>query len=169
MATGTYLGGYGTPGFGALEQTTEKAVLFSDPSKWLFGDAIYDGAIRDAGNSPTTLIRAGLIVGKDSTSGLLSEWDADASDGTQNIAGILCEEIRAQDFNANNADRYFRTLWRGPLQASQLLIQGTAFTSHIDEHLARRFLVANGCIFDDDPFGYEAGVAPRVARVTGTT
>lgn len=166
------LGGFGVPGHGAVVETSDREILWGgDSAKGLVlrKSAIISGAARDAGNSPTTVLRRGLLLGKVDATGEMEEWDADASDGTQNIAGILNAELRAQDFDANNADRAYGMLIRAPLLASQLLIQGTALTSHVDEFLARRQLVAAGCILDDDPFGYLAGQGGRVARVTGTT
>lgn len=166
------LGGFGVPGHGALVETSDREILWGgDHAKGLVlrKSAIISGAARDAGNSPTTVLRRGLLLGKVDATGEMEEWDADASDGTQNIAGILNVELRATDFDANNADRAFGVVIRAPLLANQLLIQGTALTSHIDEFLARRQLVAAGCILDDDPFGYLAGQGSRVARVTGTT
>jgi hypothetical protein len=105
------------------------------------------------------------------TSGLeYEEWDADAADGTQDIAGILDTEMRAQDYDATNADRAFRLLVaRAPIKATALYIQGSAFVGHVDEFLARRQLVAAGFVFDDDPYGYLAGRGERVSHETATT
>jgi hypothetical protein len=167
------MGGWGVPGVGADRSVTESVILWgADQARngVLWQSAVISGAARDAGNSPTTVLRPGLILGKVTTTGELEEWDADATDGTENIWGVLDTEIRAQDFDATDADRVFRVIvGRAPLKAGSLLVQGTAMTSAADEFLARRQLVAAGCVFDDDPFGYEAGINPRVARVTGQT
>ncbi len=156
----TFLGGPSAPGFGSLEQTTEKEILWVDDrakGQALFGSAIISGAARDAGNSPTTVLRPGLLLGQLTSGSELEEWDADASDGSEKIYGILAEELRMQDFNANNADRAWRVLLRGPVRVNELLIQGTAFTTHVDEFLARRMMWSAGFVFDDDPMGWKAG------------
>ena len=168
----TRLGGWGVPGTGALDITTEYEILWGgDRAKGLVLEqsAVYSGAARDAGNTPTTVLRAGLIMGKVTSSGELEEWDADASDGTQDIWGVLPYELRAQDFEANNADRVAPVIVRAPLKAAGLLIQGSALVGHADEFLARKVLHDAGYILDDDPQGFKAGYGNRVAVVTGTT
>jgi len=166
------LGGWSSPGSGTLEQTTEYEIFWGgDRGKGMVLEqsAAYSGAMRDAGNTPTTVIRGGLLFGKVTASGELEEWDADATDGTQELFGVLPIELRAQDFDANNVDRNAPVVVRAPLKASELLIQGSAFVGHVDEFLARRMLQAAGSILDDDPGGYLGGAGSRFALVTGTT
>lgn len=172
MATGTYPGGFGTPGMGALVETSEREIFWGgDDSQGarLYRSANIDGAARDAGNSPTTVLRPGLLLGKVTSTGFLKEWNPDASDGTQYIAGTLRHELKATDFDANNADRWATVVLRAPLITSRLLIEGTALTSSVDEYLARRQLDALGCVLDDDPAGYQAGKGDRYETVTGTS
>lgn len=158
-----------TPGFGAASYTTEREILWGRDDQHLpvlFRNSIISGATRDAGNTPTTLLRRGLILGKVDATGELEEWDADAADGTQNIAAVLNCEMRAQDFDANNTDRAFATLLRGPVIAAQMLIEGVALVGHANEYLARQQMVAMGFIFDDDPQNFKAGFSPRVSYET---
>lgn len=166
-------GGWGGGGVGSERSTIESEIMWgADQARngALWKSAIFSGTMRDDANTPTTHLRPGLIVGKLDSGGEHEEWDADVATGTQNIAGILDAELRATDFDANNADRHFRLLVaRAPVKARKLLIQGDAFIGHVDEYLARRQLVAAGFIFDDDPFGYKAGLGNRVERVTGTS
>ena len=167
------MGGWGTPGIGSERTITESELLWGadqarNAALWLSG--VVSGAARDAGNTPTTVLRPGLLLAKLDTGGEYEEWDADASDGTQDIYGVLDTELRAQDFDATDQDRVFRILTaRAPLKARKLLIQGSAFIGHVDEYLARRQLHAAGFVLDDDPFSYKAGAGNRIARVTGTT
>lgn len=165
------MGGWGTPGVGADRSVSESVILWgADQARngVLWQSAVISGAARDAGNTPTTVLRPGLILGKVTATGELEEWDADASDGTENIWGVLDTELRAQDFDATDADRMFRVIvGRAPLKASSLLVQGTALTSATDEYLARRQLTAAGCVFDDDPLGYKSGLNKRYDTVTG--
>lgn len=167
------MGGWGTPGVGSERTVSESELLWGADqvrSACLWKSAVISGAIRDAGNTPTTVIRAGLIVGKLTSGGEYEEWDADASDGSQDIAGIIDTEMRAQDYDATNQDRVFRLLvGRAPIKATKMLIQGSALIGHADEYLARRQLHDAGFVFDDDPFSYKAGAGKRVAQVTGTT
>jgi len=166
------LGGWSSPGSGTLEQTTEYEIFWGgDRGKGMVLEqsAAYSGAMRDAGNTPTTTIRGGLLMGKLTSNDHLEEWDADATDGTQELFGVLPIELRAQDFDATNTNRNAPVVVRAKLKATALLIPGTAFTSHVDEFLARQLLQAGGSILDDDPQGYLAGAAQRVEQVTGTT
>src|SRR5574343_1588493 len=118
------MGGWGVPGVGADRSVTESVILWGAEharNGVLWQSAVLSGAARDAGNSPTTVLRPGLILGKVTSTGELEEWDADASDGTENIWGVLDTEIRAQDFDATDADRVFRVIvGRAPLKASSL-------------------------------------------------
>lgn len=167
------MGGFGVAGVGAERSVTESEILWgADQARnaALWKSAVISGTTRDDANSPTTILRPGLLLGKLTATGEYEEWDADVATGTQDIAGVLDTELRAQDYDATNADRMFRVLvGRAPLKARKLLIQGSAFVGHADEYLARRQLDAAGFVLDDDPFGYKAGRGSRVAQVTGTT
>ena len=169
MATSS--GGWGLPGVGADLTVAESEILWGgDQSRMalLYKSDLYSSAALDAGNTPTTVLRPGLIMGRVTSTGELEEWDADASDGTQDIAGILDVELRMTDYQGTAADRVMRNLVRGPVKARKLLIQGVAFVGHADEFLARRQLVAAGYTLDDDTFGFKAGQGDRYATVTGT-
>ena len=172
MTSTTFQGGWGVPGAGDAVETSEREIFWGGDwgkGQILTASASYSSTLADAGNTPTTDIRPGLLVGKITSSGELAAWDADNNDGTQNIWGVNFLDLRMIDFNATASDRVAPVCFRAPLKASQLLIQGTALTSHVDEYLARRQLHALGCILDDDPQGFLAGAGSRVAHVTGTT
>ena len=160
MVTGE--GGWGVPGSGAAVTTNEREILWGGASKDLsiWKGAKISGTTRDLGNTPTTVLRPGLVMGVLTSSSEYEDFDGDAVDGTQNVAGVLGNEMRATDFDAVNTDRVFRILVRGLVKASKLLIEGSAFDGHLHEYLARRQMVAVGFVFDDDPFGYKAGT-PR--------
>ncbi|MGH9931697.1 MAG: head decoration protein, partial [Pyrinomonadaceae bacterium] len=165
-------GGFAIPGQGSASMTTEREIIAQgfDSRQCVFKSIVVDGASRDAGNTPTTVLRPGLLLAKETSSGQYSEWDADASDGSQYLGAVLWKELRAQDFDATNIDRHFTAIvGKAVLQASRLLIQGTAFTSHADQYLARRQLFAGGFVLDDDPFSYLAGQGDRFETVTGTS
>lgn len=172
MASGGQ-GGWGVPGVGSTVSTSESELLWGSDharSSALWQSGIISSAAADAGNTPTTELRPGLIVGIVTSSGEYEEWDADASDGTQDIAGIVDVPIRTTDYDGTAQDRVFRILrGKAAIRASKLLIQGTALTSHVDEFLARRQLHAAGFVLDDDPLGYKAGASPRTQTVSANT
>lgn len=156
----TAFGGFAKPGQGAAVFDTPREIVSQgfDSSQFVFDSGIIVGTARDAGNSVTTVLRPGLLLGKVTSTGKYIQWDATATDGSQYFAGILWKELRATDFDANNTDRDFTILvGRGVLQASKLLVKGVALTSATDEYLARRMLRAADFVLDDDPLGYKAG------------
>jgi len=131
---------------------------------------VYSADIADAVNSPTTAIRAGLLVGMLTSSGELEEWDAEAQDGTQDLYGVVPQEFSTLDEYATAVDKIPPgPIVRAPLVASSLLIQGAAFVGHDDEFLARRNLQIMGCVLDDDPQGFKTGLINRTLSVAGTT
>jgi hypothetical protein len=164
------MGGWGVPGIGADRTVAESEILWgADQARngALWQSKVISGAARDAGNTPTTVLRPGLIMGIVTSTGEFEEWDADATDGTEHIAGILDCELRAQDYDATNQDRVFRMLvGRAPIKARKLLIQGAAFLANADEFLARRQLAMAQFVLDDDPFNYTSGLNQRLLRVT---
>jgi hypothetical protein len=168
----TRLGGFGVPGMGASDSISRRELLWGGDDSYhaaLWKGGVISGAARDAGNTPTSVLRAGLVLGQLTSGGEHAEFNYDLADGSQNVAGVLDHELRMTDFDANNADRVTRILVRGPVKASMLLIEGSAFVGHAAEYVARRQMHNSGFIFDDDPMGYLTGLVPRVEHVTGTT
>lgn len=166
-------GQWGTPGVGSEYTTYETELLWgADQARnaVLWKSIIISGTSRDAGNTPTTLLRPGLILGALDSNGKLEQYDPTAATGVQNFAAVLDTEMAAQDLQANNTDRVYRGLVaRAPIKARRLLIKGVAFIGHADEYIARRQMAAAGFIFDDDPQGYKAGMNTRFETVTGTS
>lgn len=164
------MGGWGVPGIGPEQQTYESELLWgADHARnaVLWKNAVFAGTTRDAGNTPTTHLRPGLLCGVVTADGKHKQWDPAATDGTQNLQAILDIELRAQDYNAINQDRVFRALVsRAPLKARRLLIAGVSLVGHADEYLARRQLAAAGHILDDDPCNYLSGLNRRTAAKT---
>lgn len=172
MTTGA--GGWGNPGVGSAIETSESELLWgADHARngVLWKSANISGATRDAANSPTTILRAGLLMASlDASPELWKEWDGSLTAGTQNLKGVLDTELRAQDFNATNTDRVYRLIVaRAPLRARKLLILGATLVGHAQEYLARRQLYASGHILDDDPQGWLAGQGARVSYETAAT
>lgn len=52
-----------------------------------------DSSARDSGATPTTKLRAGLVLGKITASGKYKEYDNAASDGSQTAVGILANDV----------------------------------------------------------------------------
>lgn len=117
-----------TPGVTAAYETQEKNIV------WDTGRGIVEamkaqgwisGAARDAGNTPTTLLRPGLLLGKITSSGLLKEWNPTGTDGSQVVYGILSLGMYMQDIAASNTNRVSGTIIvGGPVKAANILMPG---------------------------------------------
>jgi hypothetical protein len=155
-------GGWGVPGIGAERAVSELREIYWGGSAAqiaiLWQSAVISSTARDAGNSPTTILRPGLLLGRITASGEYAEWNHDATDGTQFIAGVLDTEMKITDYDATAQDRVYRVcVARAPLKSRKLLIEGVAFIAHANEYLARQQLAKGYFVLDDDPCGLYSG------------
>ena len=93
-------GQFGIPGSTtALTSYENQFIWGGDVTKVqvIMANVIVSGAARDAGATPTTVLRSGLIMGRISATGLLIECDPTATDGSQVPVGILNVELLAVD------------------------------------------------------------------------
>jgi hypothetical protein len=164
----TRLGSASLPGHGAAVFTSEREILFDGRNSEIQNSVISSAAV-DAGMTPTTTLRRGLLLGKITASNKFKQWDAAATDGSQIVAGVLPFEISTADYDGTAADRVTGTWNRGMFYASQLLIQGVALVGHTDEYLARRQLRALMSILDDDRFNLKAGQPRTVVKTADYT
>lgn len=159
---------YEIAGLAAVSESVETALFWGNFPFLQQEGMKFSSAIADAGASPTTAIRAGLLLGQLTTGGELEEWDADATDGSQDLIGVNAAEFSTLNVLATAVDKYPpQPIVRGAIRAASLLIQGTAFTSHADEFVARNRLHNMGIVLDDDPQGWLAGVNWREDVHTG--
>jgi hypothetical protein len=133
------------PGMSTLTQSTETQVLWGgSQAKVLYDtDNVVGSAAVDAGSSPTTVLRAGLILGRQTSDHLLYQWDPLATDGTEVPVGVLLNSISM--LNAAGAVENKDVGAQGvaiiaPVKAANLTILGTAFTSSAYEYIARQLL-----------------------------
>lgn len=153
----TRLGGFAQPGFGISNPTVEASVLAGYASingLSIVDSAVISGAARDSTNTTTTILRAGLVLGKITATGFLTNYDPAATDGSQVAVAILAVELRAQDFDATNATRVAPVYIGGFVQAAQC--RGLDVYSR--GHLSRQFL------FDDDLVGNVTAFPKVVAK-----
>lgn len=129
------------PGINAEIASEEKEVLFGDVV-WAYNDpmpAIVSSAQDDA-NTPVTTLRAGLIMGKITASGLWTDYDPAATDGSEVAQGVLRQEISTLN-NLNVAEQKQGViLIIGLLKATQLV--------GLDS--AARVQMSKNFVFDDD-------------------
>jgi len=138
---GTSLGGFGLPGMGSLKETYEADILWGgDDAKGhsLWKSGVVSSTARDDGNSPTTILRPGLILGKITSTGEYAQYANGASDGTETAVAILAEGLNMLDqFGGTGPDRVVRVLVDGPVKASRLFVEGVALVGHTDETATR--------------------------------
>ncbi len=162
----------GLPGTRAANFTTAREIFWSGDAsrmKIVRGSADFSDTIRDAGESPTTHIRPGLLLGRLTSDGTFVHWDPTATNGSQWLRGVNEHELTATEgFSATAAKSNGPYVIQAPLNAASLLVLGTALTSSAHQYLARRLLHSMGCILNDDPLGYLAGVAQRTITKTET-
>ena len=115
---------YGLPGLEAQVSTEDKTITWGrDELVIRRGEAI-DSTTTDAGNSPTTSLRHGLLLGKKTADGLLYPWDPTAADGTEYIYGVLAIDLNMALLGTAK-DRFAGpVLIAGPVKGTQLLIPG---------------------------------------------
>lgn len=122
----------------------------------------------DAGNTPTTMLRAGLILAKKTSDGKYYPATATATDGTQNAELILAESVNMLDANGTAQDRASAEVYSGGVFSGSSLPSGSGagcFTT-----LTRRQLEGTGKFqFDDDNLNAGKGIVQRAAyEVTKT-
>ena len=146
------------PGIDAIRENIEAAITWGpwEVNRAYVVPVIMDGSARDAGNTPTTLLRPGLMLGQvRSTAGTdplkWKEWSPAGTDGTQDFAGILLWDASMQMFSTDK-DRWFGyALVGGQVKAASVLYPGqsSAGLSGIAmEHYARGVMAAR-YLFDD--------------------
>ncbi len=81
------------PGMGqSLSNSPSEFRLSAHGEETDVGITIVASAV-DAGNTPTTTLRKGLVLGKITASGKYKEYDPSASDGSETAALILVDEV----------------------------------------------------------------------------
>lgn len=148
-----------TPGIQATLETEDTVIHWERAEHLLRTGVVISGAARDAGNSTTTILRAGLLLGRITASGKWKEWNPTGTDGSQMIQGILEKSLNMQRMGAN-ADRYLGNIYvAGPIKATSLIIPGAASAGisgaaleySVRAQMRPRFL------FDDDFVGNAFG------------
>lgn len=156
---------YGSlPGMYSGNETSEKVVWFGRQEHNSYGEqAVIGSTAVDAGNSPTTTLRAGLLLGRITATNKLVQFDPTATDGTQFWEAVLLRDISMLNAAGTAEDKYGHVLLRGGLKIADLLILGAAFSGHAGEHQARR--QANGRFWlDDDIDNAMQGTGLRTQR-----
>lgn len=136
---------------------TQSRVIYYGPQELQFVQpGILLSTITDAGNTPTSLLRAGLLLGRVTASGKETAWAPTATDGSQFISGILLWDIQNTVYGVAQTQFVGPIMRSGCVKASDLLIPGQSsygLSGQTYEFLARQQL-GRRFMIDDGPFAY---------------
>jgi hypothetical protein len=130
--------------------SSAEAALLGGPSKFSLEGAVkLVAASVDAGNTPTTTLRPGLILGVVTASGLYTPYNPDATDGSETPVCILNTGMSMLGAAGAVEIKEADVLFGGVIQVSSGAIGGItgqdgALTAHARKVLGRQF------IFDDE-------------------
>ncbi len=137
------------PGMTAVNETQEANILYGRTEWAWYETAQLISSAVDAGNTPTTLLRPGLALGRITSSKLLKAWDPAAVDGSQYLFGILTQQVNMLINGTATAKLTGKVLVRGGLKAANILIAGVALAGHASES-AFRNQAAKNFLLDDN-------------------
>ena len=160
---------YQLPGIEDTRQTAESEVGWGRYENQLIIPLLLNGAARDAGGSPTTVLRPGLLLGRVASTGKVKEWTPAATDGSELILGAMLYDQNMQVL-ATDKDRFAYVLAGGLVKAGALIVPG-ATARGIDgkaEELRIRFQLSQTGRFrlDDEMHGNPYGGWQRVVAKT---
>lgn len=148
------------PGIDAVRENVEAAITWGpwEYNRAFVVGAIIDGSAVDSGNTPTTVLRPGLMMGQVRSSAgtdplKWKQWDPTATDGTQDFGGILLWDASTQLLGSAR-DRWFGyILVGGLLKASSVLIPGqsSAGLSGVATEYYARSVLTGRYLLDDYP------------------
>ncbi len=130
------------PGFQTKQESEEKQVTWSGRAGQdliATKKVVIDSTAVDAGNSPTTTLRGGLVVAMKDSDGNIYAYDPDATDGTQIALGVLPKHQNML-VEGVAADRFSQILVHGMLRQNEL----TGLDARARAVLGGRF------VFDND-------------------
>jgi hypothetical protein len=147
------------PGPGAVSTTTERNALLGPITWYLLKGVVVKSTASDAGNTPTTELRHGLLMAKLDADGLYEHYQPNATTGAAVVQGFLFTPARTIDTDGTSVNRPNQIVIAGYAQASQLLL--------LDQQA--RAQMFGRFIFDDDLPGNSSGWRQVVAKVADYT
>lgn len=134
----------GMPGISSKVESLESQVWWGHENLQIRDPGpILGAAAVDAGATPTTALRGGLVLAKKTADGLWYEYDATQTDGREVAQGVLERGISTLGRDSVAAKKSWFVLIGGLLKASEL----KGLDALARQHLSARF------IFDDDVQG----------------
>ena len=141
---------FGLPGYQNIKETYEAELRWGS-GLGEFLDAKIAGSTRDTGNTPQTVLRQGLPVGKKTADGKLYAWDPQAEDGRELLFGFLVVDHKVTDADGDNRDLMTTVLVAGPVRGNKLLVPGNAaagsLTVEMKSQMKFRFILDTDITF----------------------
>lgn len=154
-----FFAGHAYPGPGVVEETAERNVVWG-PTDWTLLKSINIATTAaDAGNSPTTELRQGLLMGKVAASAEYEHYQPNGTTGVGVAEGVLWNSRRVIDTGGTATKRIGQLMVAGNVKAGQLLL--------LDQQA--RAQMANRFLFDDDLPGNTSGWLEVVAKAADYT
>lgn len=126
------------PGIDAAIETVENEYTWGPGALNSWITVPLDANTVDSTSSPTTLLRPGLILGRITASGLYTDYDPAATDGSQIPVGVLHESVNMFDRNAGATRvKTGKLLYWGAVKVANLQAN---FDEFARAHLSRRLL-----------------------------
>lgn len=115
------------------------------------------GTARDAGNTPTDVLRSGLLLTK-TAAGKYTDWGSVVNTATDKIEGILLTTLKMQRVGVNQDRHLGYILVGGLVKANGIIIPGNSTSGIVGDALetAIRQQLHPAFRFDDDPIGHLA-------------
>lgn len=133
-------GTFAVPGYGAIRETQESEIFWGPAGLRHFVNAKINSATVDSGNTPTTLLRPGLVLGKITSSGEYVNYSPTATDGSQVAVAVLPIGLRMTDIDGTAESKDFTVCVCGNVKASFLI--------NLDSQARKQ--MRNNFLFDDD-------------------
>lgn len=109
-------------GMGTAQVSTEREFLWNTGGLPIRTAGVLVSTTIDAGNTPTTQLRRGLLLGIVTASGKLGVYDPAATDGRNVAQGVLDEAVNMLDLQTGSAaDKWAMVVIGGPVKASQII------------------------------------------------
>jgi len=141
------------PGFTAPQESEQKQITWSGrhgQDQVVTQRATVLSSTVDSGNTPTTTLRAGLVMAIRDSDGKVTKYAPDANDGSQIAVGVL-EQHQDMLVNGVATDRYTQMIVHGLVREGELL----NLDARARQQLARQI------VFDRKPLSPAPMLAPR--------
>jgi hypothetical protein len=141
------------PGVGAAVESEQKQITWSGrhgQDQVVTQRAVIHSSTVDADNTPTTTLRAGLVLAIRDSDSKVAAYDPDANDGTQIAVGVL-DQHQDMLVNGTAAERYTQMIVHGLVREGELLNLDTRARQQLSRQI----------VFDRKPLSPAPMLAPR--------